>query len=280
VRVWTNVGDAHLGFFGSRAALAEAKAEILEEAGPQSLLVANADDPLVMAHAARFHGRRLMFGEGPGAQVRAAHVVDAGFDGTTAEVRTPAGRLRLRVPLAGRAQLSNVLAATAVAVEFDVAAAEIETRTAQLRAVARRGAMTTLESGARLVDDSYNASPSATRAMLAALESTPGATRRIAVLGEMLELGDASFDLHRDCGRAAALARVDELVVIGGPAADGLSAGAIEAGLDLRHVHRFASSEGAAEAVTHMVRAGDLVLVKGSRGTQVDFVVDRLKGEA
>jgi hypothetical protein len=114
--------------------------------------------------------------------------------------------------------------------------------------------------------------------MLAALESTPGATRRIAVLGEMLELGDASFDLHRDCGRAAALAGVDELVVIGGPAADGLSAGAIEAGLDLRHVHRFASSEGAAEAVTHMVRAGDLVLVKGSRGTQVDLVVDRLKG--
>jgi UDP-N-acetylmuramoyl-tripeptide--D-alanyl-D-alanine ligase len=280
VRVWTNVGDAHIGYFASRASIAQAKAEILEEGGPESLLVANADDPLVMVHAARFPGRRLTFGEGLGAQVRATHIVDAGFDGTTADVDTPAGRVHLRVPLAGRAQLSNVLAAAAVAVEFDVAAREIETRTAQLRAGARRGAMTTLENGARLVDDSYNASPSAMRAMLAALEMTRGATRRIAVLGEMLELGASSFDLHRDCGRAAALARVDELVVVGGPDADGVSAGAIEAGFDRRHLHRFVSSEPAAEAMTHLVRAGDLVLVKGSRGTRVDLVVDRLKGVA
>jgi UDP-N-acetylmuramoyl-tripeptide--D-alanyl-D-alanine ligase len=280
VRVWTNVGDAHIGYFASRAAIANAKAEILEEAGPESLLVANADDPLVMAHAARFSGRRLTFGEGLGAQIHAARVVDAGFDGTTAEVDTPAGRVHLRVPLAGRAQLSNVLAATAVAIEFDVTVGEIETRTAQLRAVTRRGAITTLASGARLVDDSYNASPSATRAMLAALGVTRGATRRIAVLGEMLELGDSSFDLHRDCGRAAALAGVDVLVVIGGPNADGFSAGASDAGFDRRHIHRFASSEPAADAVTRLIRAGDLVLVKGSRGTRVDLVVDRLKGEA
>ncbi len=280
VRVWTNVGDAHIGYFASRASIAEAKAEILEEAGPDSLLVANADDPLVMTHAARFPGRRLTFGEGPDAHVRATRIVDAGFDGTAAEVDTPAGRLHLQVPLAGRAQLSNVLAATAVAVEFNVTTAEIETRTARLRAVPRRGAIVALENGARLVDDSYNASPSATRAMLAALEATPGASRRIAVLGEMLELGSSSFDLHRECGRAAAVARVDELVVIGGTDADGLSAGAIEAGFDPRHLHRFASVEPAAEAVTHMVRAGDLVLVKGSRGMRVDLVADRLKGEA
>jgi UDP-N-acetylmuramoyl-tripeptide--D-alanyl-D-alanine ligase len=280
VRVWTNVGDAHIGYFASRASIADAKAEILEDAGPESLLVANADDPLVMAHAAGFAGRRLTFGEGRGAQVHATHVNDAGFDGTTAEVDTPAGRAHLQVPLAGRAQLSNVLAAVAVAVDFGVGLDEIERQTAQLRAVPRRGAITTLPGGARLVDDSYNASPSATRAMIAALEMTAGAVRRIAVLGEMLELGESSFDLHRDCGRAAALARLDELVVIGGPDADGLAAGAIDAGFPRTRVHRFTSSEQAADAVAALIHPGDLVLVKGSRGTRVDLVVDRLKEEA
>jgi UDP-N-acetylmuramoyl-tripeptide--D-alanyl-D-alanine ligase len=280
VRVWTNVGDAHLGHFASPEAIAEAKAEILEGAGRGGLLVANADDPLVMAHARRFAGRAVTFGEAAAADVRATHVTDRGFDGTACDVETPAGRLCLTVPLAGRAQLSNVLAAVAVALEFDVPASAIEARAAQLHAVPRRGSMVDLAGGARLIDDSYNASPAATRAMLEALRATPAGGRRIAVLGEMLELGDRAAVLHGACGRAAAAAGVDALVVVGGPDADGLAAGAAAAGLEAARISRFDTSDAAAPAVAALLRPGDLVLVKGSRGTRMDIVADRLKAGA
>lgn len=277
VRVWTNVGDAHIGFFGSREAIAAAKAEILEQATPQTLVVANADDALVMAHVARFAGRRTTFGEAARADVRATNVVDRGFDGTRADVVTPRGSLHLDVPLPGRAQLSNVLAAVTVALEFDVPVSKIEERVRGLVPVARRGAVTHLPSGARLVDDSYNASPAAVTAALTTLATTAAAGRRIAVLGEMLELGDQSRALHEGVGRWAARSRVDELVVIGGPAADGLADGADAAGLARARVHRFADSASAADAVVRLVAPGDVVLVKGSRGTRTDLVADRLK---
>jgi UDP-N-acetylmuramoyl-tripeptide--D-alanyl-D-alanine ligase len=277
VRVWINVGDAHLGFFGSRGAIAQAKAEILESATADAILVANADDPLVMSHVRGFAGRVVTYGEAPGADVRASNVIDRGFDGTRADVDSTAGRLSLAVPLPGRPHLSNVLAAVAVAVLHDVPRDAIESRVARLGPVHRRGAGTMLPSGVRLIDDSYNASPAAVQAMLAALASTPASGRRIAVLGEMLELGDSSRSLHAECGRTAATAGVDELIVIGGPDADGMAEGALAAGLDASHIHRFDDSASAAPAVAGLVKAGDLVLVKGSRGTRTDLVADRLR---
>jgi UDP-N-acetylmuramoyl-tripeptide--D-alanyl-D-alanine ligase len=280
VRVWTNVGDAHIGYFGSREAVARAKAEILELASAETLIVANADDDLVRAHLQGFAGRSVTFGERAGAHVRASRVVDRGFDGTTADVTTAAGTLRLVVPLAGRAQLSNILAATAVALEFGVPIPAIEARASALRPMARRGTMDVLASGARLVDDSYNASPAAVQAMLAALAVTETPGRRVAVLGEMLELGDQTRALHEACGRAAARGRVDALIVIGGPDADGLVDGAVREGLDRARIHRFADSSAAADAVVRLVAAGDLVLVKGSRGTRTELVADRLKAVA
>jgi UDP-N-acetylmuramoyl-tripeptide--D-alanyl-D-alanine ligase len=278
VRVWINVGDAHLGHFGSRDAVARAKAEILEGMSASTVVVANADDPLVMSHVAAVASRIVTFGERIEATVRASDVVDRGFEGTTATVATPAGVVRLAVSLPGRAQLMNVLAAVSVALEFGVQPRVIEERVAAVRAVARRGAVTTTPGGVRLVDDSYNASPAAMRAMLDALRATPVAGRRLAVLGEMLELGESSHDLHRESGRAAAAAGVDELVVVGGPDADGLAEGAIAAGLPATRVHRFAGSAAARDAVAAMIRAGDLVLVKGSRGTRMDLIADRLAG--
>ena len=280
VRVWTNVGDAHLGHFGSREALARAKAEILEGATADTLVVSNADDPLIGAHVHRSPARQVTFGLSEAATVRAVNVEDRGFDGTTADVRTPHGPLRLSVPLAGQAQLLNVLAAAAVALELGVPADAIERSAAGMHPVARRGAIVRLANGARIIDDSYNASPSAVRAMLAALSATPAQGRRVAVLGEMLELGAASRQLHHECGRAAAAAGVNELFVVGGEPADGLAEGAVEGGLAREHVHRFSDSATAASRVRDLLGAGDLVLIKGSRGTRTDVVVDRLLGVA
>jgi UDP-N-acetylmuramoyl-tripeptide--D-alanyl-D-alanine ligase len=280
IRVWTNVGDAHFGHFGSREAVARAKAEILEGATERTLVVSNADDPLVAVHVYRSPARQVTFGFGDDATVRATHVEDRGFDGTRATVETPHGVVKLFVPLAGRAQLTNVLAATAIALDLGVSPGAIEQRVSAIEPVARRGAIRVAPNGARVVDDSYNASPAAVRAMLAALRATAVDGRRVAVLGEMLELGSASRQLHETCGQAAAAAGVGELVVIGGEAADGLATGAMAGGLSSAHIHRFADSADAAGRIHELVEPGDLVLVKGSRGTRTDVVVDRLVGVA
>ena len=134
----------------------------------------------------------------------------------------------------------------------------------------------TLASGARLIDDSYNASPAAVRAALQALAATPSTGRRVAVLGEMLELGSLSDALHRECGRATAQAGIDVLVAVGRGAARALAEGATSAGLSATRVHVFDDSAAAADRMESLLLPGDLVLVKGSRGTRTDVIADRL----
>jgi UDP-N-acetylmuramoyl-tripeptide--D-alanyl-D-alanine ligase len=276
VRVWTNVGDAHIGHFGSRDMVARAKAEILEGATAGTVAIVNADDPLAMSQTRGFRGRLVTFGFDPSATVRAVHVTDRGFDGTEVEIRTPSGTLTATVALPGRAHLMNVLASVAVGIELGVPPADIVARVAAARAVNRRGSEVRLPNGARLIDDSYNASPAAMTAMLQALSATETGGRRIAVLGEMLELGASALALHEGCGRQAAIAGVDLLVAVGGPAADGLVSGALAAGMAEDGTRRFPDAASACEPVMALVDAGDLVLVKGSRGTRMDLIVDAL----
>ncbi len=280
VRVWTNVGNAHIGQFGSPEAIAVAKAEILDDATPSTLVVANADDPLVMQHVSQSPATVRTFGFGPRADVCATQVHDRGFDGTRAELTTPWGPVSLQVGLAGRSNLLNVLAAVTVALELGVPATDVARAAATIVALDQRGAFSELANGARLVDDSYNASPAAVNAMLVTLAATSTEGRRIAVIGEMLELGDGSSALHIECGRAAAGAGVDVLVAIGGAAAYSLLDGARESGMNPSQLLRFADSLSAADAVAELVRPGDLILVKGSRGTHTEIVADRLKEEA
>jgi UDP-N-acetylmuramoyl-tripeptide--D-alanyl-D-alanine ligase len=276
VRVWTNVGDAHLGFFASRDAIADAKAEILEGADARSVLVANADDPLVTARVGAFVGRTLTFGTSPSATVRAEAIEDRGLDGMRARVVTPAGARSLETPLLGRGNLANLLAATAVAIDFGVTLDEAAACAARLRPPARRGAVHRLRDGVTLVDDSYNSSPSALRRALEVLSGEPRAARKVAVVGEMLELGDHALALHRSCGAEVAASGVHALVAVGGAAARALADAAITAGMAPSSVSYFETSEEAAAAVARRVAPGDLVLVKGSRGVRTDVVADRL----
>jgi UDP-N-acetylmuramoyl-tripeptide--D-alanyl-D-alanine ligase len=276
VRVWTNVGEAHLGFFASVDAIADAKAEIFEGASPSTLLVANADEDRIVARCRAFAGRVVTFGLDRDADVRASSIVDRGIEGTSARVTTPRGSVELTTPLVGRGNLANILAATAVADEFDVPLATVAALAAALRPAARRGEVVRLASGITVIDDSYNANPTATRRALDVL-ATSRAARRIAVLGEMLELGDRAPELHAAVGRAAAMARVDVLLAVGGPPAAALADAAVAAGMPRDAVRYFATSAEAAEAAADIATSGDVVLVKGSRGVHTDVVVDRLK---
>ena len=279
VRVWTNVGEAHLGFFESVEAIADAKAEILEGADASKLLVANADDARIAARIPAFRGRVVTVGVDRKADVRATDVRDRGIDGIEAQVHTPRGPFALTTPLVGRGNLANVLAATAVALEFDVPLHTIAETAARLKPAAHRGEILRLSRGLTVVDDSYNANPTATTIALAVLAGSSGRSRRVAVLGEMLELGDAGTGLHEDVGRAAAAAGVDALIAVGGEMARALADAAVAAGLSRSAVRYVTTSSDAAELVATIVRDGDLVLVKGSRGVRTDLVVDRLRAE-
>jgi UDP-N-acetylmuramoyl-tripeptide--D-alanyl-D-alanine ligase len=279
VRVWTNVGEAHLGFFDSVDAIADAKAEILEGADASNLLVANADDARIAARIPAFRGRVVTVGVDRRADIRATDVRDRGIEGIEAQVVTPRGAFALTTPLVGRGNLANVLAATAVALEFDVPLATISETAARLKPAAHRGEILRLSRGVTVIDDSYNANPTATTIALGVFAGSAGRSRRVAVLGEMLELGDAGTRLHEDVGRAAAAARVDALVAVGGEMARALAEAAVAAGLPRSAVTYVATSGDAAALVAKLVHDGDLVLVKGSRGVRTDVVVDRLRAE-
>jgi UDP-N-acetylmuramoyl-tripeptide--D-alanyl-D-alanine ligase len=278
VRVWTNVAPAHLEFFGTVEAIAEAKAEILEGADKDALLVANADDDLVMSHARNFSGRVRTFGVERPADVRALAVRDLGLDGVVALVRTPIGEAELKSPLPGSGNLSNVLAAAAVAIRFDIPLDDIVERTAALKPVARRGVIARTGT-ITIIDDSYNSNPKALSQALALISAEKRHARRIAVVGEMLELGEASETLHRASGEEAAHADLSALVTVGGANARALAEGARAAGMPATHVHHVENSDQAAEMAAALVKPGDLVLVKGSRGIRTEVVVDRLKAE-
>jgi UDP-N-acetylmuramoyl-tripeptide--D-alanyl-D-alanine ligase len=277
IRVWTNVGEAHLGFFSSVDEIADAKAEIFEDATPSTVLVANADDDRIVRRIPRFAGRVVTFGVASDADVRATAVRGRGIDGTEATVKTPHGSFDLTTPLIGRGNLANILAAAAVAIEFDVPLPSIAERARRLTPAAHRGEVLHLADGIVVIDDSYNANPTATARALDVLADATRQSRRLAVLGEMLELGERSVALHEGIGRKAARSNVDSLVAIGGAPAKALSEAAAAAGMSRGSVRHCATSEEAADIVAGIVGPGDLVLVKGSRGIHTDRVVERLK---
>ena len=279
IRIWTNVGDAHMGFFASADAIADAKAEILENTRPDDLLIANANDSRVMARARSFDGRVVTFGIDVAADVQATAVGMRGVDGTTAEVATRFGRFTLTTPLLGIGNLSNVLAASAAALELGVSIDDIRQRAARLTPATHRGELLRLPGGVTLIDDSYNSSPSALRRALEVAAASKDSARKVAVLGEMLELGGHAERLHAECGAAAAAAGLNILIAVGGAPAGALARAAVAAGMDPQKVLHVATKQEAAAAALERVRPGDLVLVKGSRGIGTDLVVERLKAE-
>jgi UDP-N-acetylmuramoyl-tripeptide--D-alanyl-D-alanine ligase len=172
-----------------------------------------------------------------------------------------------------------VLAAVAVALQFDVPLDEVAAAAGGLRAAHRRGELLRLPGGLTLIDDSYNSSPAALKRALQTVKAASGSARKIAVLGEMLELGGHATRLHEECGALAAAVGLDLLIAVGGPPARALAAAAVRTGMPEASVAYVGTSAEAAELAAAQTRPGDLVLVKGSRGIGTDVVVDRLKAE-
>ncbi len=276
VGVITCVAPEHLEGVGSLHGAAEAEAELFRRLRPSATAVVNADDPLVVAAAASFPGRVMRFGTG--GDVRAEQVQDRGLEGSAFRLCLGTVATDVRLPVPGRHNVGNALAAAALA---SLAGAPLDAVRAALERFeppSMRMQVQRLPNGVTVINDAYNANPASMAAALQTLRASTAA-RRVAVLGEMRELGDETERAHVELGHAAATAALDLLVAIG-PFAGLVRAGAEAAGMAPERIVVTPDHTEAGERVRAAVRAGDLVLLKGSRGATLEAVLGYLTGEA
>jgi UDP-N-acetylmuramoyl-tripeptide--D-alanyl-D-alanine ligase len=281
IGVVTAVHGVHLSRMGSLAAIERAKGELVEALPSDGVAVLNQDDRRVRRMADRTAARVLTYGLSSDADVTADEVASAGFEGMRFMLRLPSARggrparLPARIPGLGKLSVHNALAAAAVGHAAGVDPAQIVHALASGWSAEHRGQVARI-GRVTLIDDAYNASPPSVTAALDMLAGLPG--RRIAVLGEMLELGKGSVTGHREVGTAAA-ATVDLLIVVGGGNASLIAAGAKAAGLDASRILEARDRDAALDLLRARLRDGDVVLVKASRGVELDVLVDALRAE-
>jgi UDP-N-acetylmuramoyl-tripeptide--D-alanyl-D-alanine ligase len=299
VGVVTNIGEAHLEFFVSPDAIAEAKFELVESLGAAGWAVLNADDyrvcgfgPLARSHVAYYgtnqnadvKGREIKPLENGGYRFRVPvapmkNVPSGAAWKNVALQAADAPKARdaeFHLPLLGRHNISNLLAAVAVCRLFGMEPETLEAAVTALKPSQMRGEVIALQNGARVILDCYNSSPSALEAMLDALAEWP-AQRRIAVLGGMKELGGASTALHFRCGERVHQDGISHLIVVGEDAR-AIADGAAAAGMPAAAIERVETPEQAGDALREILQSGDVALLKASRAVKLELAWERVKG--
>jgi UDP-N-acetylmuramoyl-tripeptide--D-alanyl-D-alanine ligase len=266
--VVTNVGYAHVENFDSIEGIAAAKRELIEGLSAEGVAVLNADDPYVVRFAEHHPGRLVTFGFSESADVRACSV-----DYRPAGTRFQAAGIDFETGLLGRHAVMNLLAAIAVAGILGIAPLRMQEAVRTFTVGRMRGERVE-HNGLVIWNDCYNSNPEATQSMLDVLRQTP-AQRRIAVLGEMLELGKASRELHRQVGRYAAGTGIDFLVGVRGDAHAMIDA-AVGAGIPESAAYFFEDPRAAGTFVKQLARPGDALLFKGSRGVAVEKALEKV----
>ena len=271
IGVVTAVRGTHLSRAGSIEAIEAGTAELVESLALDGTAVLNADDVRVRRMADRTVARPLTYGFSADADVRAENLESLGLAGMRFTLVAGEERRPVTIPALGRHSVHNSLAAAAVGIALEV---DMDTLVRGLRRGFSAPHRTSLVDAGdwRILDDSYNAGPDSMAAALELLASLPG--RRIAVLGEMLELGDGADEAHRQVGQLAS-AVADLLVVIGAGARQ-IASGARQGGLAGDAIVEAADREDALDALLQRLQPGDVILVKASRGAELDRLVDRL----
>ncbi len=276
-----NVGSAHIGEFGGREQIAQAKGEMVEALPAEAeggVAILNADDPLVRAMASRTKARVVLFGEGEDAAIRAEEVRLNDRGQAVFRLRTPSGCADVTLRLYGEHHVSNALAAAAVASELGMPASEIATALCEADSLSHwRMEVTELPDGVTVINDAYNANPESMRAALRALAAMGRSAqarggRTWAVLGTMAELGERSLAEHDAVGRLVVRLNVSKLVAVGGTEAAWLQMGAYNEGSWGEESVHVSDAEAAVELLRSQVRPGDVVLVKASRSVGLEAV--------
>lgn len=269
------VAPVHLEYLGSIENIAAAKAELIEGLKPGGTAVLNADDELVIAMREKHNGPVVTFGIDHAAGVMASDIDTSRFGLNRFRLRTPLGEAAAELPMTGRHNLMNALAAAAVATCFEIEPKAIAAALQTAVPPHMRGELLDFAAGFTVVDDSYNSNPRSLLSMVqAVVHAGEHVKRRIVVAGEMLELGPRAAEMHREAGREIARLGIDLLWGIRDLARE-IVEGAREEGM--KKIRFFDKSEDAATALVEEVREGDLVLVKGSRSVNTDRVVSALR---
>jgi UDP-N-acetylmuramoyl-tripeptide--D-alanyl-D-alanine ligase len=271
VGVVTMVAPVHLEFFGSIEGIAKAKKELIDALPPEGTAILNGDDQLVRKFNEGRRGRAIYFGLGERADVRAVNLVEHGAEGSEFEVVAKGERARVKLPLVGRHNVANALAAVAAGIEQGVPLQAAAEALGQLRPSDKRGEVVEI-GGATVVNDCYNSNPKALQSMVDALLAMP-AKRHIVVAGEMLELGPAGEELHRECGRFMADHKVSQLIGVRGLAKPMMEA-AREKGLQAEF---FETPEEAGQWLAKNAHKEDAVLLKASRGVKLEKAIEEWK---
>jgi UDP-N-acetylmuramoyl-tripeptide--D-alanyl-D-alanine ligase len=264
----TNIGVAHIEFMGSREAIAAEKSALAEAVGTEGTVILNADDPFSKNIAGRTRAKVIFAGTTEGT-IRASEITQSAT-GTDFTILEGAHRCRAQLPIPGLHMVQNALLAVAAGRMFGLS---LEDCAAGLAAAPLTKARLQIKEirGVRFIDDSYNANPESMKAALHTLVELDADGKRIAVLGEMRELGEESARGHREVGETAAELGVDQLIAIGDMAA-AIAEAARNAGLQNISIAR--STSEAAELLGEIAVSGDLVLVKGSRSVRTERVIE------
>jgi UDP-N-acetylmuramoyl-tripeptide--D-alanyl-D-alanine ligase len=275
VAVELMVAPVHLEYLGTIENIAAAKAELIEGLKPDGTAILNADDVLVMKMRDKHQGRTLTFGIDNVADITATDIDTLSLGRIGFRLRTPLGEARASLAMSGRHNLSNALAASAVATAFSIPPEEIAAALKSAQPPKMRGEVFDFAAGFSVIDDSYNSNPRSLLNMVRTMsEGGRGRKRLVVIAGEMLELGPDEASLHRDVGRELAESGINLLWGVRGLARE-IVAGANEAGLSATKF--FNSSDEVATELINEVKEGDLILVKGSRGVATDKVVKALR---
>ena len=272
--VVTNVAPVHLEFFDSVAGIARAKYELIQSLPPTGVAVLNVDDEYVSQFGRDFSGKVVMYGIKHPAEIRAEEVHDLGAKGSDLNIVAHGSVTSAHLPLLGRHNVYNALAAVAVAMENGFSLEQAAAALATLKPADKRGEIVHL-GGATVINDCYNSNPKALESMLDTLAGmNPGEDgRRIVVAGEMLELGPSAEDLHRRAGAHMA-GKAQMLIGVRG-SARGMVEAARRAGVDSTF---FETPEEAGAWLAREVRSGDIVLLKASRGVRLEKAIEVWKG--
>lgn len=275
IAVLTNVHPAHLEGLGSIEGVARAKSEIIEGLREHGTVIYNFDDLRLRNAVCSFPGRTLGFGFNLGAPLRATAACPCTLWGQTATISHQAKTWQLEIPLPGPHQIYNALAATAVGLILGLAPEQISLALEQFQSPEKRSQLACHDSGLVIYNDCYNANPGSMAMALQTLATLKNRGRTLAALGDMLELGRTTAQAHKDLGALAAKLGVDLLVVCGN-FKNLVKEGALAAGMSATRIHTIPSHAAGAQIIKEFCRPGDTLLIKGSRGAQMEKLLSCL----
>jgi len=282
IAVISNIGVAHIEYLGSRQGILKAKLEILEGLPKDGTVILNGDEPLLWQLRGRLPYKMIYFGiENSHCEVTAKRIRPNGADGTLFDIHMPIGSIEVSLPATGSHNVMNALAAACAGMEFSKGSRSRRAHENTCRLIAeglskfKNAAMRQnilRENGFTIIDDCYNANPDSMRAALSVLRSMQTGGRRIAVLGDMLELGQYSKEAHEGLGAEAAGAA--DYILLFGSESENTLLGAIRSGKASSEIQHFETREELASELRELAKPGDVILFKGSRGMKLEQVRD------